>query len=80
MDLWFRGTLGDVYGDEVLGADARLATYFPAAGLRSLLAEHRTGSARHGARLWTLLMMERWLRDLRSDRPLTAPTAGVLRG
>jgi asparagine synthase (glutamine-hydrolysing) len=73
VDDWFRGALGDRYADEVLGHDGRLAEVLAKPELSRLWHEHRAGSARHGARLWTLLTMECWLRDLARSEPLEQP-------
>lgn len=75
MDHWFRAELGTLYADEVLSSAGRLAGPLDAAELRRLWVDHRSGVADHGARLWTLLTMERWLRDLASGRPLREPSA-----
>lgn len=75
MHRWFRGELGTMFGDEVLAADARTAAYLDRDALGRMLAEHRAHEGDHGARLWTVLVLERWLR--RSERPVeTRPPGG----
>jgi asparagine synthase (glutamine-hydrolysing) len=54
----FRGELRDIAGDVLLGAPAR-GQLRPAA-VERLLAEHASGRADHGHRLWCLLMLELW--------------------
>jgi asparagine synthase (glutamine-hydrolysing) len=78
VDRWFDGPLGDVYGDEVLGHGGRLQTMLDPAVLRRLHTAHRAGTDRHGARMWTLLTVERWLRDCARDEPLREPSAAVV--
>ena len=46
----------------MLAADARSGKYLDQALLRRLWAEHQEGSVEHGARLWAVLTLERWLR------------------
>jgi asparagine synthase (glutamine-hydrolysing) len=74
VDDWFSGSLGDRYADEVLGRDGRLGDVLAKPELARLWHEHRAGTARHGARLWTLITMERWLRDIARPKPFEEPT------
>ena len=73
MDTWFDGELGSVYADEVLGRGARLGSWLQPAALARLWDEHASGAARHGARLWTLLTLDRWLRGLDEPQQLREP-------
>lgn len=75
MDRWFRGDLGTLYADEVLSGTGRLADVLAPSELRRLWADHQDGCADHGARLWTLLTLERWLRDIAGGAPLREPCA-----
>ena len=62
VDGWLAGPLAAEL-DEALsarGLDGR--GVFAAGALARLLAEHRSGRRRHGFRLWSLLMLERWFR------------------
>ncbi|HYF28078.1 MAG TPA: asparagine synthase (glutamine-hydrolyzing) [Baekduia sp.] len=79
MDLWFDGTLGEAFADEVLGRDGRLVELLEPAAVGRLLREHRDGSARRGPQLWTLLTLERWLRDLHGPEPLREPGGDPVR-
>ncbi|MEJ7783498.1 MAG: asparagine synthase (glutamine-hydrolyzing) [Solirubrobacteraceae bacterium] len=78
MDVWFDNGLSDVYLDEVLGAGGHLAELLEPTELRRLHAEHRSRTFRHGPRLWTLLTLERWLRDLAGPTPLREPATSPL--
>ncbi|HEY4097019.1 MAG TPA: asparagine synthase (glutamine-hydrolyzing) [Baekduia sp.] len=73
MHRWFREELGVMFGDEVLGRDALTAGYLDQAVLGRMLAEHRDGTAEHGARLWTVLVLERFLRQAREPVALQPP-------
>jgi asparagine synthase (glutamine-hydrolysing) len=80
IDRWFDGELGVLFGDEVLGADGHLRTVLDGRLLSELHADHRDGTGRHGARLWMLLTLERWLRDCARAQPLREPSANVVSG
>lgn len=71
---WFRGELGTMFADEALAADARSAAYLDRDAVRRLWTEHRAEQGDHGARLWTILMLERWLR--RAERPVELSPPG----
>jgi asparagine synthase (glutamine-hydrolysing) len=59
---WFRGELRGLTGDMLLGPDAETRYLLRPAAVEQLLTEHRDERADHGHRLWTLLMLELWLR------------------
>ncbi len=61
LDRWFREDL-DTYTQQMLGPSARVRGHLNGPGLDALLAEHRSGAARHGHALWTLLTLELFLR------------------
>jgi asparagine synthase (glutamine-hydrolysing) len=62
---WFRdGELRTVFEDEVLAADARCAGILDPIAVGRLWSEHQGGAVEHGARLWSILTFERWLRSL----------------
>jgi asparagine synthase (glutamine-hydrolysing) len=68
MGAWFRSELGTMFEDEVLAGDARSRALLEHGPVEPMYREHRRGLGDHGARLWTLLVLERWLRAL--ERPL----------
>ena len=59
LSRWFRTELLELTHD-VLRTDRG---WFREEELRRLLAEHETGRADHGHRLWCLLMLELWVRE-----------------
>jgi asparagine synthase (glutamine-hydrolysing) len=61
LDRWFREDL-EGYTKTMLGPGARVRRHVNAGALDELLAEHRSGAARHGHALWTLLTLELFLR------------------
>lgn len=62
MNRWFDEELGDMFADEVLASGARTRPYLHAPQLDLMFRDHRSGAARYGPTLWTVLMLERWLR------------------
>lgn len=61
LDRWFREDL-ETYTQSMLGSGARIRGRLNGGALDQLLTEHRSGSARHGYALWTLLTLELFLR------------------
>ena len=72
MGHWMRGQLGDIFRDEVLSTDARTSSLLCRETVGKIFDEHRAGVRERGFQLWTLLMLERWLRD-QERPPATAP-------
>lgn len=64
IDAWFRGPLRSRLMSELLAPDARVLTYLHSAALRDLVHEHLAGRENHGHRLWALLTLEAWLRQV----------------
>jgi asparagine synthase (glutamine-hydrolysing) len=60
LDRWLRTQLADSARDLLLSARARGRGYFRPQAIERLLAEHHSGRAAHGHRLWALLMLELW--------------------
>lgn len=79
MQRWFRGDLGTMFVDEVLASDARTAAYLDQAELRRLMKAHQDQTAEHGPRLWSVLMLEKWLRSNERPVELTPPAADGIR-
>ena len=79
MDRWLRGDLGVMFVDEVLATDARTSAYLDRATLSSMYAAHRDGTARHGHRLWAVLVLERFLRNAEQPQQSRLPAAEPLR-
>lgn len=59
---WFRTSLGVRFDELILAPDARMRDHLEPSVASRLIAEHRSGLADHGARLWLLLMFELWAR------------------
>ena len=73
---WFRGPLRDVAGDLLLDRRARERERLRPAAVEALLAEHVSGRADHGHRLWCLLVLELWQRCyVEAAEPPASPAA-----
>jgi asparagine synthase (glutamine-hydrolysing) len=60
LDRWFRNELAEPVRDLLLGIQARHRGYFQIPTVERLIAEHQSGDAAHGHRLWALMMLELW--------------------
>ncbi|MFL5779850.1 MAG: asparagine synthase (glutamine-hydrolyzing) [Thermoleophilaceae bacterium] len=72
---WFRGELRDMPSEVLLDPGALDRGYFRRAEVERLIAEHRDGAADHALRLWVLLQLEMWHREVAD--PATRPAAAV---
>ena len=59
---WFRGKFWPIIQEFVLGPRALKRGLFQRASLERLVEEHRSGTERHGDRLWLLVNLEIWQR------------------
>jgi asparagine synthase (glutamine-hydrolysing) len=60
LDVWFRGSLRELFADTLLSARSLQRGYFEPSYLRQLLQEHVSGRRDHALRLWQLVVLERW--------------------
>lgn len=74
LPQWFRRELRNLPAEMLLGADARVHAYLKPESIRRLINEHHDGHADHSARLWTLLQLEVWHREV-VESPLLAESA-----
>src|SRR5205807_1618641 len=72
---WFRNELRNLPAEVLLGADARVQSYLKPEAVARMIREHHDGRADHSPRLWTLLQLELWHREV-VESPLL-PEAGV---
>jgi asparagine synthase (glutamine-hydrolysing) len=61
---WMRGPLRDLLCDGLLSDQARQRSYFQPKEVRRLVDEHLGERADHSAKLWNLLMLEMWHREV----------------
>jgi len=59
---WFREDLRALFQDLVLSEDARCSEYLNPRVIRGVLKNHVTRQEDYGHHLWTILMLEQWLR------------------
>ena len=62
LDAWFRGPLAEMSNSVLLDQKALDRGYFRAESVRRLLDDHQAGRFDHSYRLWSLLVLELWLR------------------
>jgi asparagine synthase (glutamine-hydrolysing) len=67
LDRWFMGPLRDWAHDVLLSTRARERGLLEPRAVESLLARHRRGED-HGERIWSLVVLEMWQRELLDDR------------
>src|SRR5439155_23014694 len=73
---WFRDDLHDFARDVLLDDAAQRRGQLRPAAVERLLAEHASGRADHGHRLWCLLMLELWQRTwVEAPSSAAAPVA-----
>jgi asparagine synthase (glutamine-hydrolysing) len=63
LDVWFRGSLRDVFADTLLSQRSLERGYFQPAFIRGLINEHLAARRDHTFRLWQLVVFERWLQQ-----------------
>lgn len=61
---WFRGPLREVLGDALQGPDSRVAAYLDGGALGRLVEDHVAKRAESTGKLWALLMLELWHREV----------------
>jgi asparagine synthase (glutamine-hydrolysing) len=61
---WYRGELAELPGELLLDPDARCREYLDGAEIERLLAEHADGSYDHATRIWVLMQLETWHREV----------------
>lgn len=71
LDLWLKTSLFPMVQDLLLGPDARVASYMNQQKIRAVVDRHST-SGRDGSRLWSLLLLELWHREVLEKPPTTS--------
>ncbi|HWO60542.1 MAG TPA: asparagine synthase (glutamine-hydrolyzing) [Umezawaea sp.] len=64
LDAWFRNGLRDMAHDLLTGPSSFVGEVLDPRAVRTLLSEHDSGSRNEQPRLWTLLSLEVWRREL----------------
>ncbi|MFQ5668767.1 MAG: asparagine synthase-related protein, partial [Candidatus Binatia bacterium] len=60
LDAWFRGKLGLLANERLRARGSFCRSFLDARAVERVLADHMTGVANNGQRLWTLLCAELW--------------------
>jgi asparagine synthase (glutamine-hydrolysing) len=63
LDSWFRGELKELGSDHLLSETARCHAFLRPDAIKHLWDEHQARRYDHSARLWSLVMLEAWLRE-----------------
>lgn len=64
VGAWLRGPLRDHLKEVLLSGPANGRGYFQRGAVERLIADHVAGHEDHGARLWSLLMLEIWHQEM----------------
>lgn len=60
-DDWLRGPLRETFEDQILSPTGKLAEYIEVQQVQNLYRSHLNHTGRHGAALWSLLVLGCWL-------------------
>ena len=71
---WFRGPLQGLLRDSLLSSESTGRGYFVAKEVKKLVEDHIEGRADHSPKLWNLLMLEMWHREV-AEAPQQTPAA-----
>jgi asparagine synthase (glutamine-hydrolysing) len=64
LDRWFREELRELPSEILLDADSLDRGYFRRSAVERLIREHREGTADNATRIWVLLQLEMWHREV----------------
>jgi asparagine synthase (glutamine-hydrolysing) len=63
LDYWFRGELKDLAADLLLSPTSRCHAFLRPESIQALWDAHQNHYYDHSARIWSLVMLESWLRQ-----------------
>jgi asparagine synthase (glutamine-hydrolysing) len=72
VDDWFRSSVTGEIPDMLLNENARIFDLLKPEPVRGLLKNHQTGRQNNHKLLFSLVMLEQWLRGVRSDQNLSS--------
>jgi len=78
VSSWLRKTMRDYAHDILLSDQAVGRGYFQRKRVEQLLADHVSGRADHGQRIWALLVLELWHRQYVDAKVVDKPVAPVI--
>jgi asparagine synthase (glutamine-hydrolysing) len=65
IEAWLKQDLRPLVHDLLLSPDSGLRIYFQPQSVLNLIQQHEEGIADHGRRIWCLLILESWLREMK---------------
>lgn len=77
VGAWLRGPYRHLLDEYVLGPRALARGLFALGELRRMVAAHTSGTEQHGQRLWALINLEMWQRQMLEGEPM--PSGGAPR-
>jgi asparagine synthase (glutamine-hydrolysing) len=66
VDEWFEATATGMFHDFLTDTDAQMYRFLKPAAVRKLLKSHRSGRQDNHKLLFSLVVLEQWLRGMRS--------------
>ena len=73
LGAWFRSELKDLPREMLLASDTRVHAYATPLAISRMIDEHRDAVADHSLRLWTLLQLEMWHREVVESALIAGP-------
>ncbi|MEC8509994.1 MAG: asparagine synthase-related protein, partial [Planctomycetota bacterium] len=70
LDHWFRGELRELAWDTLASDGTKIHQWFYSDAIRQLLQTHTDGTFDHSYRLWSLMVLELWLREWGGHSPM----------
>jgi asparagine synthase (glutamine-hydrolysing) len=77
LPRWFREELRDLPAERLMGRDSRVHRYVKPDAVAQLIREHHNGFADHSLRLWVLLQLESWHREVVESPPIDSDAVQV---
>jgi asparagine synthase (glutamine-hydrolysing) len=78
LDEWFRGGLREMAFDLLTGPTSFVGTTFDQAAVGKILEDHSSGDRNEQSRIWTLLSLEVWHRELVKNAGSTSVGFGAM--
>ncbi len=75
LSRWFREELRDLPGECLLASDSRVHAYLQPKAIARMITEHHNSSADHSLRLWVLLQLEAWHREVVESPTITTDSS-----
>jgi asparagine synthase (glutamine-hydrolysing) len=77
VDVWLRGPLRGAFESTALAPGSRVAGLIDQAAVRQLYRQHLAGTGRHGAVLWSLIVLAHWAERYLGPGSAVATRAGT---